>query len=77
MVYIVGLVECFQATHTWLYQDYPDAVHQLRILCEAYQDVKEVCPVLLKVGQYEVQNGFSLDTLLKQYSFIPNKSQHE
>lgn len=72
MIYIIGLVEYGRATHKWIYHDYPDALHQLRLLSEVYQEVNEICPVFLKVGQSEVD--LPLDTLLKQYTFIPKAS---
>lgn len=77
MVYLVGLVEYGRATHIWHYNNYADALHQLRMLCDVYQEVNEICPTLLKVGQNEASMGLSLDTLLKQYSFTPKQSDHE
>lgn len=72
MKYVVGLVEYGQATHKWVFDDYPDALHQLRVLTEAYDEVNGVCPVFLKVRS--VQVDISLDTLLKQYSYLPKVS---
>lgn len=72
MRYVVGLVENGFATHKWLYDDYPDAIHQLRLLIEAFDEVNVVRPVLLKVpcGVSEL----SLDHLLKFYSETPKAS---
>ena len=76
MVYIVGLVEFGLSTHVWKFHDYPDALHQLKILCEAYDEVPSVCPVLLKVSSDEIKHQINLDSLLKFYSYTSNKSPH-
>ena len=67
MLYKVALVEYGKVTHVWHYHYYDDAVSQLSKLCSVYDEVNEVCPVLLKVGQCEENVDFR--TLLINYAY--------
>lgn len=55
MVYRVALVEFGRCSHSWLYDNYSDAINQLNHLCAAFDEVNEVTPILLKCGPHEAQ----------------------
>lgn len=58
MIYKVALVEYGKVTHVWQYDYCKDAINQLSNLCSVYEEVNEVCPVLIKVGQCEEKVDF-------------------